>query len=60
MIRADAEAANDDEVFGLGQDASGELSFGTDAEDIDIPNEEGVSVGSDGGRSGASNTVFSR
>ena len=60
MVRADAEAANDDEGFGLGQDAGGELGFGTDTEDIDVPDEDKFSVGSAEGRGGAINTVFSR
>ena len=60
MVRADAEAADGDEVFCFGKDAGGELGFRTDAEDIDVPGEDRFSVGFAEGRNGAINTEFSR
>jgi hypothetical protein len=36
LVRADAEAADDDEVLGFGEDASGELRLRTDSKDMDI------------------------
>ena len=40
MVGADAKAANDDQVLGLGEDARSELGLGADTEDIDIPGGE--------------------
>jgi hypothetical protein len=42
LVRADAEAADDNQVLGFGEDAGSELGFGTDAEDVDIPKKEGL------------------
>lgn len=44
MVRTDAEAANRDQVLGFGEDAGGELGFGTDAQHVDISKGEGISA----------------
>lgn len=36
LVRADAEAADDNEVFGFSENARRELRFGTDADDMDV------------------------
>lgn len=41
LVRANTEAADHDEVSGLGEDAGGQLRFGTDAEDVYV-SEEGL------------------
>ena len=41
LVRADAEAADDNQVLGFGEDAGSELGFGMDAKDVDIPKKEG-------------------
>ena len=62
LVRADAEAANDNQVLGFGEDAGSKLSFGTDTEDVDITNKEGSLVEESFKflRSGASYTVSSQ
>lgn len=37
LVGADAEAADDEELFCGSEDAGGELGFGADADDVDIP-----------------------
>jgi hypothetical protein len=41
LVRADAEATNDNQVFGFGEDAGGELSFRPNAENVNISKERG-------------------
>jgi hypothetical protein len=62
LVRADAEAADDNQVLGFGEDAGSELRFGTDAEDVDITKKKGSLVGESFEflRSGASYTVSSQ
>jgi hypothetical protein len=61
LVRADAEASDDNQVLGFGEDAGSKLSFGTDTEDVDIT-KEGSLVGESFEflRSGASYTVSSQ
>jgi hypothetical protein len=62
LVRADAEAADDNQVLGFGEDAGSELRFGTDTEDVDITKKKGSLVGESFEflRSGASYTVSSQ
>jgi hypothetical protein len=62
LVRADAEAADDNQVLGFGEDAGSKLGFRTNAEDVDITKKGGSLVGESFGfwRSGASYTVSSQ
>lgn len=59
MVRADAEAADHNEVFGMGEDAGGQLGFGTNAENVDFPGDGSVWIGHKMGRMLAAHFIFS-